>query len=293
MCLLCAGRARGTPAAEDVPLQIRPGIARISFGMNLGLAVLSAMGFYGAVTLNQLALYGHATLAIGLVGIFSLMFLLTLTVGSDGEGGEGVEIIYVVFAFFIVDVVAGIITFRLSWLLGNYARACEDQDAAAGGPGQGLFMNATALGVLRASSGSESRLAGSAAVAPEAHPEDTGDAQVAREQYAAYIRAVQVADSEAWGHLQQGGQLAEKAAELRANAQSGGAAQPASAGYSPNQAMVLASQCGICLDKDVDTVFYDCGHLACKACAERIHSSFGHCPYCRKRIRDIVQVYVQ
>lgn len=46
--------------------------------------------------------------------------------------------------------------------------------------------------------------------------------------------------------------------------------------------------CSICYDKELSTVFYDCGHVvACKDCAERIDN----CPVCRKRVLHRMQIY--
>ena len=46
--------------------------------------------------------------------------------------------------------------------------------------------------------------------------------------------------------------------------------------------------CQICYEKDMDSLFYDCGHVcACIGCA----TALKHCPLCRKAIVSVVKMY--
>ena len=46
--------------------------------------------------------------------------------------------------------------------------------------------------------------------------------------------------------------------------------------------------CSICYDKDINTAFYDCGHVvACKECAHKIEL----CPVCRKRVLARLELF--
>ncbi len=51
-----------------------------------------------------------------------------------------------------------------------------------------------------------------------------------------------------------------------------------------------AEQCIVCMDRKVETVFLECGHLACcKECAKKLQ---GHpCPICRSRISRFVVIF--
>lgn len=43
--------------------------------------------------------------------------------------------------------------------------------------------------------------------------------------------------------------------------------------------------CGICMERAVDTMFYPCGHKACRMCASRLVGREMLCPWCRNPIR--------
>jgi hypothetical protein len=52
------------------------------------------------------------------------------------------------------------------------------------------------------------------------------------------------------------------------------------------------SVCLICMDKKRETVFLECGHLACcRECAKRLESKDRKCPVCRRPISRVVQIY--
>lgn len=48
------------------------------------------------------------------------------------------------------------------------------------------------------------------------------------------------------------------------------------------------AQCSICIDRGVDTLLLECGHLLCAACAER--AAKAHCPFCRGAVARSVRV---
>jgi hypothetical protein len=51
-------------------------------------------------------------------------------------------------------------------------------------------------------------------------------------------------------------------------------------------------QCVICTDRQVDSVFYQCGHMcACYMCSLSLKDQSHNCPVCRAPIRDIVRVF--
>ncbi|XP_786151.2 uncharacterized protein LOC581034 [Strongylocentrotus purpuratus] len=50
--------------------------------------------------------------------------------------------------------------------------------------------------------------------------------------------------------------------------------------------------CIICLDKEVDSVLYQCGHMCvCMTCGLRLSTMGSHCPMCRAPIRDVIRAY--
>ena len=48
--------------------------------------------------------------------------------------------------------------------------------------------------------------------------------------------------------------------------------------------------CGICYERNKDTVFVPCGHMFCRTCAARLSGRDAPCPLCRARIQKIVHV---
>ncbi|KAI9671210.1 MAG: hypothetical protein M1817_003717 [Caeruleum heppii] len=53
-------------------------------------------------------------------------------------------------------------------------------------------------------------------------------------------------------------------------------------------AQMQKSKCRICLEREVDSVFYDCGHICtCVICGKRLT----HCPVCRKRAINVIKIY--
>jgi len=60
----------------------------------------------------------------------------------------------------------------------------------------------------------------------------------------------------------------------------------------PAPTTVSDCQCLICLDKPVDTVLYQCGHMClCYGCGMQLKQRGAHCPVCRAPIRDIIKAY--
>lgn len=50
--------------------------------------------------------------------------------------------------------------------------------------------------------------------------------------------------------------------------------------------------CIICLDKSIDSVLYQCGHMCvCLTCGLRLKDLGSHCPMCRAPIRDVIRAY--
>lgn len=50
--------------------------------------------------------------------------------------------------------------------------------------------------------------------------------------------------------------------------------------------------CVVCCEADVNTLFYQCGHLcSCARCAHMLMSRKSRCPICRAPIRDVVQAF--
>ena len=48
--------------------------------------------------------------------------------------------------------------------------------------------------------------------------------------------------------------------------------------------------CGICLTKQIDVMFYKCGHLyCCENCAIKLN---GTCPICRIKYDELVKIYL-
>lgn len=53
-----------------------------------------------------------------------------------------------------------------------------------------------------------------------------------------------------------------------------------------------SGKCTICLELDVDTVLYKCGHMCvCYGCGMNLKAREAACPLCRAPIRDIIRIY--
>lgn len=48
--------------------------------------------------------------------------------------------------------------------------------------------------------------------------------------------------------------------------------------------------CGICYERNKDTVFVPCGHMFCRTCAARLSGRDAPCPFCRARIQRVIHV---
>nr|XP_054766353.1 formin-G-like [Lytechinus pictus] len=70
--------------------------------------------------------------------------------------------------------------------------------------------------------------------------------------------------------------------------QNGTAVSPAA----PISEPASEGNCIICLDKEVDAVLYQCGHMCvCLTCGLRLSTMGSHCPMCRAPIRDVIRAY--
>uniref|UniRef100_A0A1I7U091 RING-type E3 ubiquitin transferase n=1 Tax=Caenorhabditis tropicalis TaxID=1561998 RepID=A0A1I7U091_9PELO len=51
-------------------------------------------------------------------------------------------------------------------------------------------------------------------------------------------------------------------------------------------------ECNICMDAQVNSVLYTCGHMCmCYECARRLLNSKGTCPICRASVQDVIKTY--
>ncbi|CAH1250397.1 TSG101 [Branchiostoma lanceolatum] len=68
------------------------------------------------------------------------------------------------------------------------------------------------------------------------------------------------------------------------------AADPAATDKPPKSADRVL--CLICMDKKVDSVVYDCGHMCmCFECGQAVLDAQANCPMCRSKIKDIIRTY--
>lgn len=85
--------------------------------------------------------------------------------------------------------------------------------------------------------------------------------------------------------------IRQEVAAALSNANGGGAA---SATAAPGREVHPAREghCIICLDKSIDAVLYQCGHMCvCLACGLRLKDLGSHCPMCRAPIRDVIRAF--
>jgi len=63
--------------------------------------------------------------------------------------------------------------------------------------------------------------------------------------------------------------------------------------FNPQRSAPVASgQCVICIDRSIDTVLYQCGHMCvCNQCGLQLKIDGHHCPMCRAPIRDVIRAY--
>ena len=53
-----------------------------------------------------------------------------------------------------------------------------------------------------------------------------------------------------------------------------------------------AGQCIICVERTIDSVLYQCGHMCvCNYCGLQLKMNGNHCPMCRAPIRDVIRAY--
>ena len=51
--------------------------------------------------------------------------------------------------------------------------------------------------------------------------------------------------------------------------------------------------CVVCMEKPINTVFLECGHmLCCETCAQRTKARKQQCPVCRQGIRRVKAIYL-
>lgn len=59
-----------------------------------------------------------------------------------------------------------------------------------------------------------------------------------------------------------------------------------------NPSTIQAGSCLICLENQVDTLLYQCGHICvCNPCGIQLKTQGHKCPLCRAPIRDVVRAY--
>lgn len=60
----------------------------------------------------------------------------------------------------------------------------------------------------------------------------------------------------------------------------------------PQSRTVAAGQCIICVERSIDSVLYQCGHMCvCNYCGLQLKLNGNHCPMCRAPIRDVIRAY--
>lgn len=230
--------------------------------------LLALIGVYGAIRLRSLLLLTHSALVLGLIIVFILSFLATVLFGSGGDGSDDSAIIYVVFAFFLFDVVAAVYSLQLARGLVSYRRAVQDA-GREGGRSAGL-----------------------------------PPASVPPPNYDNYLAQVTAHDDAMWSVVAQSAEIRPRAQQVRQDlVRQRGAGGDVAGAAAPSVAVQQAPQdgprapaaglgtCAVCLVQPVDTLLYDCGHVTCGACSIELCQRFGHCPFCRKRIRDTVPVF--
>lgn len=56
---------------------------------------------------------------------------------------------------------------------------------------------------------------------------------------------------------------------------------------------VAAGLCTVCLEKNVDSLLYGCGHMCtCSLCGRQLVAGGQSCPICRAPVRDVVRAFV-
>jgi hypothetical protein len=84
----------------------------------------------------------------------------------------------------------------------------------------------------------------------------------------------------------------EVAAALSGRAQTGTPDVSTATPPPPVSQPASEGQCIICLERSVDAVLYQCGHMCCcLSCGLRLRSMGAHCPMCRAPIRDVIRAY--
>jgi len=62
--------------------------------------------------------------------------------------------------------------------------------------------------------------------------------------------------------------------------------------HPPISTPVSSGQCVICIERSVDTVLYQCGHMCtCNQCGLQLKMDGHNCPMCRAPIRDVIRAY--
>ncbi len=281
-------------------LQRRGGIVMIALGLNVAMFIMATLGLYGAIRLLQLLLFVHSALVLSLITVFVLAFLATVLFGSGGAGSEDSAIIYVVFVFFLFDVVAAVFSLLLARRLGAY----KQHVAEAVQRGEGLAVPAAGGGTLprqqyadflnimedrnNAVWASAARRSASGAVQLQPRVQQVRAELQQRGHNTAHVQQLLV--------VPQAGNVRSTSAPAASRATAEASASEASSGRATSPGVPggvgISTSCAVCLTQPVDTLLYDCGHLTCAACSVQLKNRFGHCPFCRKRIRDTVPMFV-
>ncbi|KAA0177073.1 hypothetical protein FNF27_01403 [Cafeteria roenbergensis] len=265
----------------------RGGVSRLSAGINLVLAMVSLVGAFGAVRCVPVFLWLHFLLAWTLVGLFVLFIVISVAASGNSDESEA-YLLLAVFAFLVVDVVVGVFTFLAFRALRAYERQCKAEDEAAGGEGRGvLARHAEVAREILASEAAGGR--GEVAVRPAREAaDDAKGADAAADGPAVPGAAMQPDDAARADEVIRRAELVARATSARE-----GAAPPAAKGDTGRGADAPArAMCPVCMDKQQNAVFVDCGHGACEECAEGVRRRFGHCFFCRKRIVSVLRVYL-
>lgn len=278
---LCMG-ALSLPLAGS-----RGNLSKASAAVHAVLTVVAALGVYGALRLNHYVTLGHTILAVGIPAIFVLYLILSLTVSSGTRDSED-AILLVIFIVCVFDVIAGVLNALLTWRLLQYRARCEAEDNA--------FMTAARERLHALPQPPQ-------VYEPAAQGGDRGRQQ--QQRSSAYMvppnhaRMYMAASCIPAGVADTTGEQPRPHATMGVTVEAPPvqqfeivAAQPVRQGFTVAEPPSAARVCAICCDRVCNACLYECGHMCCVECAERLRSMYGRCAMCRKPIKDIVRLYV-